>query len=96
MKTKSIRLPEEMLDAVKLVEKGEHIEEATAIRKLIRIGFETYVAELYRRGQISLHEVAKRLGMNQIEATDLLLRSGVKGNLDASDVMASMDRFISR
>jgi len=95
MKTKSIRLPEDMLDAVKLVEKREHIEEATAIRKLIRVGFEAYVTELYRRGQISLREAAKRLKVSQIEAMDLFLLSGVKGNLDAYDVMESLDRFVS-
>ena len=41
MKTKSIRIPDEMLVGIHLVEAKEHIEESTAIRKLLRIGFET-------------------------------------------------------
>jgi len=61
MKTKSIRIPKDMLTAIEIVEKEEKIEESTAMRKLIRIGFETYV-----------------------------------GNLDASDVLTSMERFIPR
>lgn len=47
-------MPGELLDAVALVEKEKKIEEATAIRKLIAIGFETYITERYRSGQISL------------------------------------------
>ncbi len=94
MKTKSIRLPDDMVQAVKLVEKREHIEEATAVRKLIRVGFETYVAELYRTGAVSLREAARRLGMNQSQTIDFLLSRGIRGNLGAADVAASMESFI--
>ena len=61
MKTKSIRIPKDMMTAIEIVEKEEKIEESTAMRKLIRIGFETYV-----------------------------------GNLDASDALTLMERFIPR
>ena len=94
MKAKSIRVSEEMLEAVKLVEEKEHIKEATAIRKLIRVGFESYVAGLYRRGEITLMEAARRLNMSQSETVDLFLDAGVTGNLDASDVAASIDAFV--
>lgn len=95
MKTRSIRIPEEILEAVKLVEEREHLEEATAIRKLMKVGFESYVTALYRRGEITLREAAKRLNMSQSEAMDLFLEAGVPGNLDASDVAASMDAFVA-
>lgn len=42
MRTKSIRIPKDTMAAIELVEKEEKIEESTAMRKLIRIGFETY------------------------------------------------------
>ena len=96
MKTKSIRIPDELIDAVKLVEKKEHIEEATAIRKLMRVGFESYVADLYRRGQITLREAAKRLNLTLSETMDAFLDAGIGGNLEASDVAASIDAFIDR
>jgi len=32
--------------------------------------------------------------MTQIEAMNLFLDGGIKGNLDASDVLNSLDRFI--
>jgi len=94
MKTKSLRLPEELLSSIELVEKNEHIEEAAAIRKLLRIGLETYVADLYRQGRLTLREAAERLGISHITMMDLLLDHGISGNLRTADVMASMDRFI--
>jgi len=77
MKTKSIRIPKDMMAAIEIVEKEEKIEESTAMRKLIRIGFETYIGNLYKQ-----------------EAMNLFLDAGIKGNLDASDVMTSLERFV--
>lgn len=94
MKTKSIRMPEDLRSAVEMVEKEEKIEEATAIRKLIRIGYETYVANRYKFGKLSLAEASRLLGLNQIETLELLHEKGVKGNLDTSDVMQSLQRFV--
>jgi predicted HTH domain antitoxin len=96
MKTKSIRIPNDLMSAVKLVEKSEKIEEATAMRKLMRIGFETYVANLYKEGKVTLKAAAGLLKMNQIEALDLFLELGIKGNLEASDVIRSLERFVTR
>ena len=93
MKTKSIRMPNELLNAVALVEKEEKIEETTAIRKLIAIGFETYVAEKCRLGKISLAAAARLLGLNQIEILHLMAEHGIKGNLDMDDVMHSLKTF---
>lgn len=80
--------------AVEIVEKAEKVEESTAMRKLMKIGFETYVGNLYKQGKVTLREAARLLNMDQIEAMNLFLDSGIKGNLDASDVMASLERFV--
>ena len=93
MKTKSIRIPKEMVEAIGLVEREEKIEESTAMRKLIRMGFETYVGNLYREGKITLRRASRLLRRNQIEVMDLFLDAGIKGNLDASDVLTSLGRF---
>ena len=94
MKTKSIRIPKDMMAAIEIVEKEEKIEESTAMRKLIRIGFETYIGNLYKQGKVTLRQAAKLLNLNQIEAMNLFLDAGIKGNLDASDVMTSLERFV--
>jgi predicted HTH domain antitoxin len=82
-----------MISAIELVEKEEKIEESTAMRKLIKIGFETYVGNLYKQGKVTLREAARLLNVSQIEAMNIFLDAGIKGNLDASDVMISMKRF---
>ncbi len=93
MKTKSLRITEDIMNAIELVEKEEKIEESTAMRKLMRIGFETYIGNLYKQGKITLREAAKLLNVNQLDAMDLFLDAGIKGNLDASDVLTSLERF---
>lgn len=93
MKTKSIRIPQEIISAVEMVKKEEKIEEASAIRKLMRIGFETYVGDLYRAGKVTLRQAAKLLSVSQIDAMNIFLDAGIKGNLDASDVLISIERF---
>jgi len=40
-----------------------------------------------------LREVASRLKLDLVETTDLLLQQGVKGNLNASDVLQSIEHF---
>lgn len=93
MKTKSIRIPKEMADAIAVVEKEEQIEESTAMRKLIQMGFEAYVGKLYRDGKITLRNASRLLRRSQSEVMDLFLDAGISGNLEASDVLASLDRF---
>lgn len=93
MITKSIRMPDDLLDAITVVEKEEKIEETTAIRKLIKIGYETYISDLYKSGKLSLADVARQLDISQIEALELLLNRGVKGNLEAADIVNSLEKF---
>jgi predicted HTH domain antitoxin len=93
MKTKSIRIPEEIVSALEVVKHKEKIEESSAMRKLIRIGFETYLGNLYKQGKITLREAANLLGINQIEAMDIFLDSGIKGNLLASDILFSIKKL---
>ncbi|MBI5682972.1 MAG: hypothetical protein HZC45_07400 [Deltaproteobacteria bacterium] len=94
MKIKSIRMPDEIMDAIEVVEKEEKVEEATAIRKLIRIGYETYVANMYKFGKLSLAEASRLLGRTQIETLELFLDKGIRGNLDTADVMQAMKMFV--
>ena|SRR3990172_7909148 len=95
MKTKTIRIPKDLADAIAVVEKEERIEESTAMRKLLRIGFEIYVGKLYKEGKITLRKGSRLLHMNQIEVMDLFLDMGIRGNLEASDVLVSLDRFVA-
>ena len=91
MRARSLRLPDELLRSIETVERKEHIEQASAIRKLIRMGLETYVAGQYKQGLLTLPEAAKCLKTTLPETVDLLLERGVSGNLDAADILSSME-----
>ena len=89
-----------VINAPATVEKGdqainwlsqlEKIEKTQSLRKLARLGFEYYVAKNYRDGRISLRNAADLLNLNLSETIDLLSEAGVKGNIRASDVVASL------
>ncbi len=82
MKAKALRLPDNILDAVKFAEKREKLDEPTTIRKFLRIGAEKYVSDSYARGDISLREAAAVLDMTLREALELFGDMGVSGNVD--------------
>jgi predicted HTH domain antitoxin len=91
MKVKSMRIPEDIDEAINYVSKLEKIEKAQSLRKLARLGFEYYVAKNYREGRITLRNTADLLNLNLSETVDLLLEMGIKGNIRASDVYASLN-----
>ena len=91
MKVKSMRIPEDIDQAINYVSKLEKIEKAQSLRKLARLGFEFYVAKNYREGRITLRNTSDLLNLNLSETVDLLLEMGVKGNIRASDVYASLN-----
>jgi predicted HTH domain antitoxin len=96
MKVKSIRIPEEIDRAVDYVARSEKIEKTSSIRKLTRMGFELYVAKAYERGKISLREASKLLNLSLSETIDLLMETGVKGNIRVKDVMDSLKTVPSK
>jgi predicted HTH domain antitoxin len=87
MKAKALRLPDNLLDAVKFAEKKEKLDEPTTIRKFLRLGAEKYVADSYARGEISLREAAKVLDITIREVLELFWDMGITGNLDAGDTL---------
>jgi hypothetical protein len=91
MKVKSMRIPEDIDQAINYVSQLEKIEKTQSLRKLARLGFEYYVAQNYRDGRIGLRDAADLLNLNLSETIDLFTETGVKGNIRASDVMASLN-----
>jgi soluble P-type ATPase len=63
------------------------------LRKLARIGFEYYIVKAYRDGRITLREASNLLKLSLSETIDLLSEMGVKGNIRAGDVLASLNTF---
>ena len=93
MKVKSIRIPDDIDQAINYVSQLEKIEKTQSLRKLARIGFEYYVAKNYKEGRITLRDASDLLKLSLSEAIDLLAEMGVKGNIRAADVYASLMTF---
>ena len=90
MKAKALRLPDNLLGAVKFAERKEKLDEPATIRKFLRLGAEKYVADSYSRGEISLREAAKVLDIPPREAMELFWDMGVTGNLDAGETLKAL------
>jgi hypothetical protein len=90
MTTKTLRLPDNLVAAVHDVGVTEHVEESTALRKLLHLGYELYLAEQYRAGRLSLRDVARRLGAPLGDTLDALQRLGISGNVSAADTLQSL------
>ena len=93
MKVRSMRIPEDIEQAIEYVSKLEKVEKTQSLRKLARVGFEAYVAKSYREGKITLREASSLLKLTLSETIDLFVEMGVKGNIRAKDVMASLNTF---
>jgi hypothetical protein len=52
MKVKSLRIPEDIDQAIDYVARSEKLEKTSSLRKLTRMGFEVYVAKSYERGKL--------------------------------------------
>lgn len=90
MKAKALRLPDNLLDAVKFAGKREKIDEPTILRKFLRLGAEKYIADSYARGEISLREAAEVLDITARETLEFLWDMGITGNVGADEVLKSI------
>lgn len=91
MKVKSMRITEDIERGIDYVAKMEKLEKAQSLRKLARIGFESYIAIAYKDGRVTLREACQLLKLVPSEAIDLFMEMGVKGNIHAEDVLANLD-----
>ena len=91
MKVRSLRIPQDIDQAIEYVSRIEKTEKTQSLRKLARLGFENYVAKAYGDGRITLREASKLLALTLSETIDVFSELGVKGNIRASDVLESLN-----
>jgi predicted HTH domain antitoxin len=63
MEIRSLRIPQDIDQAIEYVSKMEKTEKTQSLRKLARLGFEYYVSKSYAEGIITLREASKLLGL---------------------------------
>lgn len=75
---------------------AEHLDDATAMRKLLQLGDERHLAKRYRSGAITIRKVAHRQGLSVGDALDLMQRIGIPGNVSVDDTLASRQSLQKR
>ncbi len=93
MKVRSMRIPQDIDQAIEYVSRAEKLEKTQSLRKLARLGFEFYVARSYQLGKMTLRDASELLMLTLSETIDLFMEMGVKGNIRASDVISSLESF---
>jgi len=86
-----VRLPESIAAAVKRVAEREGLDRSTALRRIVSVGLDRYVAQLFAVGQISLREAAEWLDVPVRVAMDRLADAGAGGNVTWEDARAALD-----
>jgi predicted HTH domain antitoxin len=66
-----LNITENMKYVVETLAKEEHIDEKTALRKLLYEGIKPYVLNLYAKGKISLSKTAEILNLSVSEVLSL-------------------------
>ena len=90
MRAKALRLPDNLMDAIKFAEKREKLDEPTTLRKFLRLGAEKYVGDSYARGEVTLREAAEILDVTTRDALDLFWDLGLTGNVGAGETLRSL------
>ncbi len=85
-----VRLPEALERAVDRVAAQDGLDRSTALRRLLSLGLDHYVAQRYAVGEVSLREAAEWLGVTLREAMDRLEATGAAGNLTLDEVKAAL------
>lgn len=78
---KSLRIPAELLKAIRYRARRERLDESTAIRQLIAMGATEYAVGLYRDGKVTLNEAADVASLSPREMIEVLWDHGVRGNV---------------
>lgn len=81
MTVKSVRLPDDLLEAIRFRAARERLDEATAIRQLISLGVHEYAVELYKTGKVTIREAADLAGVSVRDMLEALWQRGIRGNV---------------
>lgn len=91
MKAKAVRLPGPLVQGVEMVQRREGLDASTATRKLLRMGLERYIAQLYREGELTLREAAALMELPLRETMDRLSLLGAAGNITTDQSLGALE-----
>lgn len=74
---KSVRLPENLLELIRLRAKEERVDESTSLRQLVYLGAEKYIMGLYGEGKISIEKAAELMDRSIFDIYELAKKHGI-------------------
>ena len=90
MEVISARVPEELAEALREIEREEKADRATVVRKLLARAIEEWRVEralmLYRRGRVTLWRAARLAGVTLREMMELAAREGIQFQYSERDL----------
>lgn len=78
---KSVRLPDDMMEAIRERARREQLDESTTVRQLLALGLQGYACELYKGGDVTLREAASIAGVSVRRMLEILWDRGIRGNV---------------
>ncbi len=78
---KSVRIPDEIMTAIRDRARREQLDESTTIRQLVTLGLREEACQRYAQGDITLREAASIANTTLREMLDLLNARGIQGNV---------------
>lgn len=86
----STRVPKEIAEALREIEREEKADRATVVRKLLARAIEEWRVEralrLYRRGRVTLWRAARLAGVTLREMMELAAREGIQFQYSERDL----------
>jgi hypothetical protein len=92
---KSLRLPPDLLKAVRHRARREHLDESTAMRQLMAMGAVEYAVRLYRSGALTLNQAAEVAGLTAREMLQTLMDRGAAGNVTLVQQRRALEHALS-
>ena len=91
---KSLRLPPELLRAVRHRARHEKLDESTAMRQLMALGAAEYAVQLYSAGRLTLNQAAEVAALTPREMMEALLERGVRGNVTREQQRRALENIM--
>lgn len=94
------RLPQELVKALKKIEKAEQADRSTTVRKLLSRAIseweKEYAAKLYGERKITLERAAMEADVSVREMMDYMITKRIPGQYELGDLEEDMARFYQR
>jgi len=91
---KTLRVPPELLRAIRHRDRRERLDESTVIRQLIALGAREYALRLYQEGTITLGEAADLADLPVREMLEALWDRGIRGNVTAGQEREALENVL--